>query len=76
MKNKGFKIAKALTAFTQISLSVLMPVALCIFLAKLTVTKLGWPEFTVVIGIVLGAVSGFYNMIKFMLALNKNNKSE
>lgn len=68
-KNKD--IMKALAAFSQVSISVLSPIILCIILGRLATDKLGFPDFVMVIAIVLGAISGFYSMITFIKNITK-----
>lgn len=62
----GYKIAVALTAVLQAGLSVIVPAAIFIFGARFLVDKFSFPEYTTLIGIVLGVVSGFYSMIKYI----------
>lgn len=76
MGKKGFEIAKALTAVTQASLSVLVPVALFIWLAQFLIRKYALPQYIMIIAIVLGVVSGFYNMMKYLFSAAKNNSKE
>ena len=71
MKNKA-EILKALSAVTQAGLTVLSPIAACLIISKLIVDKFNLPAYVIAIGIGLGAVSGFYGMIKYLLALTKN----
>lgn len=68
---KNTEVHKALATFSQVSLSVLSPIVACLIIAKLFVDKLGWPDYVIVIGIALGAVSGLYSMIKLVLSLTK-----
>ena len=68
------KVVKALSAVTQVSLTMLTPVALCIWFGNYLVSKHSYPQFTMVILIVLGVSSGFYSMIKYLIAITKEDK--
>lgn len=63
-------IIKALTAFSQVSLTVLSPIAACLVIGAFLVSK-GMPKYTLVIFIVLGAISGFYSMFKYIMNITK-----
>ncbi len=71
MKNKN-EILKALSSITQVGLTVLSPIAACLIISKLIADKFGLPNYVIVIGVVLGAISGFYSMIKYLIAITKN----
>ena len=72
MKNKS-EIFKALSSVTQVGLTVLSPIAACLIISNFIVTKFGLPEYVTAIAVGLGAVSGFYSMIKYLTAITKNN---
>lgn len=63
-------ILKALTAFSQVSLNMLSPIAACLVIGAFLVSK-GMPKYTLVIFIVLGAISGFYSMFKYIMNITK-----
>ena len=67
---KNNDIFKALTAFSQVSLTVLSPIAACLVIGAFLVSK-GFPKYTLVIFIVLGAISGFYSMFKYIMNMTK-----
>ena len=69
---KNNDILKAIAAFSQIALTVLSPIASCLVIGAFLVSK-GMPQYTLVILIVLGAISGFYSMIKYILNITKND---
>lgn len=69
---KNNDILKAIAAFSQIALTVLSPIAACLVIGAFLVSK-GMPQYTLVILIVLGAISGFYSMIKYILNITKND---
>ncbi len=75
MKNKG-EILKALSAVTQVGLTVLSPIAACLIISNYIVVSFTLPRYIIAIGVGLGAVSGFYSMIKFLLALTGNKKNK
>ena len=78
MDKKGFEIATALTSITQVGLSVLVPVAILIWLARFLIQKFNLPDYIMVIAIILGVASGFYNMIRYLLMITetKNKKDK
>ena len=63
-----YKIAAALTSVVQTALSLLVPVFICIFAAKYLTDKFSLPPIVMILGIVLGAASGFHNMIKYIMS--------
>lgn len=75
---RNTKIITALTAVTQASLCMIVPIALCMGIGKWLIDKASFPEFTMVAAIVLGVLSGFYSMFKYiiqLIKLNDNNKN-
>ena len=64
-------VAKALGSFTQVSLSVISPIIACLIIGKFLVDKFGLPDYVIALFIGLGAVSGLYSMIKFLLNITK-----
>lgn len=76
MDKKSFEIAKAITSITQAGLSVIIPVGLMIWLARFLIKKFFLPEFIMIIAIVLGVASGFYNMMKNLFLLTKNKEDK
>lgn len=69
---KNNEIVKALSTFSQVALTVMSPIAACLIIGKLLVDKFGLPDYTIAIAVALGAVSGFYSMIKFILSVTKS----
>ena len=69
-KNK--EIVKALSSFTQVSLSVISPIVACLIIGKFLVDKFGLPNYVIAVFIGLGAISGLYSMIKFVININKS----
>ena len=72
--NKMNKIVRAFSSITQVSLTMLTPVALCIWFGNYLVTRHSYPQFTMVILIVLGVLSGFYSVIKYLKEVTKEDK--
>lgn len=70
---KNREVLKAITAFSQVSLTVLSPIAACLVIGAFLVSK-GMPQYTLVILIILGAISGFYSMVKYILAITKSEE--
>lgn len=62
----GYKIAVALTMVLQAGISSVVPVVMCVLGARFLVDKFFFPEYTTLIGIILGVLSGFYSMIKYI----------
>lgn len=69
---KNNEVGKALAAFSHIALMILSPVMACLIIGKFLVDKFNFPQITIVILIVLGAVSGIYSMIKYILNITKS----
>ena len=65
-KRERFNIAVALTAVTQAGLSVLVPIGILVFFAKFLIEKFSFSDKMMLGAIVLGVLSGFYNMIKYI----------
>ena len=72
--NKHIKIFAALSSVTQTALCLVVPAGLCIGVGKWLVDKQGFPQFTIIIAIVFGVISGFYTMIKYIYELIKSQK--
>ena len=66
MRKENFKIAVALTSIMQAGLSVLVPPFLLYYFAKFLINKFGFSDRLIIFAIVLGVLSGFYNMFKFL----------
>ncbi len=71
----GYKIAVALTTVLQAGISAVVPVGICILGARFLVDKFSLPEYTTLIGIILGVLSGFYSMIKYIYSAIKATDS-
>ena len=76
MRKENFKIIVAITSVTQAGLSALVPVLIMGLLAKFLIVKFSFPEITMVIAIVFGVISGFYNMIRYIYLLMKRSGDE
>ena len=66
-----YKITAALTSVLQTALSLLVPVFICIFAAKYLTDKFALPPIVMILGILLGAASGFYSMFKYIISTVK-----
>lgn len=69
--------AKWLSYVTQLGLSIVTPIVLCVFVAIYIKNKTGWGDIVVVIGLVVGLVAGaysFYSFVKIVLKSTKNTK--
>lgn len=75
--NKGSvlsKIVYAYTAYLQAPIIFMTNVGLCMIAAELLISKCGLPDYIRVIGIVLGVLSGFYGMFKYLhMVLKKDS---
>lgn len=75
--NKGSvlsKIVYAYTAYLQAPIIFLTNVGLCMIAAELLISKCELPDYLRVIGIVLGVLSGFYGMFKYLhMVLKKDS---
>ena len=77
MKSNKNEIAKALSMITQIGISVITPVLICVFGAKYLVEKfLPGHKYLIAIGALLGAASGIYTMIKLIRGITDSKKDE
>lgn len=77
--NKGSvlsKIVYAYTAYLQAPIIFLTNVGLCMIAAELLVTKCGLPDYLRIIGIVLGVLSGFYGMFKYLHMILKKDSTD
>lgn len=69
---KNNELGKALTAFSQVALTVLSPIAACLVIGKFIVDRFSLPQYVIAIFVVLGAISGFYSMVKYILKITKS----
>ena len=78
MKNKAFFEAVKYVGFiTQLGLSMIVPLLLCIFVTIWLRDKFGLGNFVVLIGIILGILTSFYNLATFIkFATRKANESK
>ena len=77
MRSDKNEIAKALSMLTQIGISVISPVLLCVFGAKYLVDKfLPGHKYLIAVGALLGAASGIYSMIKLIMGITASKKDE
>ena len=67
-----YKISIALTAILQAGLCVIVPSGVCILSAYFLVDKFSFPEYTKLIGVILGVLSGFYSMLKYLYTTFKS----
>ena len=70
---KAAKLVSAISAYMQAPIIFVCSAGLCIGLALYLKSKFNLPDYTVVIGIVLGVLSGFYGMFRHLLAIMKLN---
>lgn len=73
-EQKIFRIATALSAVTQIALSALVPIFICMGAAVLIKKHFDLGNGIVVLGIVAGALSGVVSMIRLTLAFLDKTK--
>ena len=73
-KNKR-EILKALSMISQFGISMITPILLCVLLAKFLVNRY-FPSqnWIIVFGVILGALSSFYSMIKLIGQINKKDE--
>ena len=71
------RIVYAYTAYVQAPIIFVTNVAVCIIAAYLLINKCHAPDYFMVIGIVLGVLSGFYGMFRYihMVAKSDGDKS-
>ncbi len=76
---KAAKLVSAISAYMQAPIIFVCSAGLCIGLALYLKSKFNLPDYTVVIGIVLGVLSGFYGMFRHLwmiMKFNEKNKKE
>lgn len=76
MNKKRFDLVNALSSFTQIALSVIVPVAIVIFGGKYIVERFSLPSGVMIVFIIFGVVCGFFNMIKYLFMLSSGGNDE
>lgn len=76
MNKKSFEIANAITSITQAGLTVIVPVIICIWGGNFIVKKFSLPEYVMVIAVVLGVLSGFYSMFKYLFTVTRTQTKE
>lgn len=59
-------VIKALSMLTQIGITLITPILLCILLASWLVNKFGISNWVVIIGAMIGVASGFLNVWKIV----------
>jgi len=67
-------VIKALSMLTQVGITLITPILLCILFASWLVRKLGIGSWVVILGAVIGAASGFLNLWKQFKAIVKDDK--
>ncbi len=70
---KMFKVVKALSSVTQASLTMLVPIFGFVLLGTYLKDKFSLPPVVIAISIILGVISGFYSMIKYLKILTKED---
>jgi len=73
-RKDNFNIAVALTSVLQAGMNVIVPVFIYVIAAKFLINKLAFPDVTMVICIVLGVVTGVYNMFKYIFSLSNRKR--
>ena len=76
MNKKSFDLINALSSFSQIAFSVIIPVAIVIAGGKFIVSKFSLPSGVMVVFIILGTACGFFNMIKYLFMLTSDVNNE
>lgn len=67
-------ILKALGLITQIGISMMIPIALCLFLGQYLDEKLGTSPWLLIIFIVLGVLAAFRNLYMLTISFTKSDK--
>lgn len=66
MKKNSNDYLKYLAFITQVGITILTPIALCIFLAIFLTRKFGIGQWVIILGILLGISAGILNVYKMM----------
>lgn len=73
-KKDNFNIAVALSAILQAGINVIVPVFIYVIAAKFLINRLAFPDVTMVICIVLGVVTGVYNMFRYIYSISSRKR--
>ena len=71
---KIFKIVKAMTSITQASLTMLIPIFGFIMLGIYLKNKFSLSPIVIAISIIIGVISGFYSMIRYLKIITKEEE--
>lgn len=75
-KHFGYNIITAISMITQLGLSILVPIALCIFIAGWLRNKFNLGIWIVIVGILTGVGSGICSMIKYINIIRKKIEND
>ena len=67
-------VIKALSMLTQVGITLLTPILLCILFTSWLVRKFGIGSWVVIVGAVIGVASGFLNLYKQFKVMIKDDK--
>ena len=71
--NEKRKIFMAMATVTQLGLDIISPLVLCIFFTKWIIEKFGISDNWMLLAILIGIISGFLNLIKFIKHISKKS---
>lgn len=75
MKNR-LNLAKSITMFSQLSISLIMPILICIALCWWLTSRFDWPVWIYIPGFFFGMGSSAMVAYKFYLTVMKEQKTE
>ena len=70
--NNKRRIFKAMATVTQLGLDIVTPLVLCLFFTNWLIRKFTLNDRWMLLAIIVGVVSGFLNLIKFIKNINED----
>jgi len=71
--NKSYRAFKNLTLLTQLAISLLTPIIMCIFRCTWLKNKFGLGNWIIIFGILFGLGSGLLSVWKFMVVFQRES---
>lgn len=71
MSNKRRDVMQALSMVTQLGLSIITPILLCLLAAVWLRQRLDLGYWVVIVGVLWGVASGFWNLLRFNRAASR-----
>lgn len=76
-KNEKRDILRALSMISQFGISMITPILLCVLLARFMINRFfSGQSWIIVLGVILGAASSVYSMVKLVKMMSNSEKDE